>query len=39
MPEVNPVTTIGEDVPEAVKRAVGVFRFAGAEGVDIAVTV
>ena len=39
MPKNNPVTTMGEDVPETVIIAAVVFRFAGADGVDVAVTV
>ena len=38
MPNVNPVTTMGEDVPVTVITEDD-FRFAGAEGVDVAVTI
>ena len=38
MPNVNPVTSMGEDVPETVITEED-FRFAGADGVDVAVTV
>jgi hypothetical protein len=38
MPKDNPDTTMGEEFPETVIIA-DVFRFAGAEDVDVAVTV